>query len=396
MPGNDLVLEGIGIAREDLLGDRERAVVERRVAPDHEGAALAGRELARDRLGVEQRAGVPPGLHGGAVGGGRAVALGIAQLHRAVRRPLDVALADLTAQIDEIVLLLALLDDEEDIDLVERADRLRGHVLGVARPDPDQQQSPHGAPASQARAPATSRTVGGLGPGRPPDHDHREAPQSRRLELRGGQLAAAVLGHEQVEPVAVDQLELAREVVGPAVEQHLAGRRERRLGRVDAADQEPRLAQAGECREPLPAGRQEDPSPEPGDGCGRLGRVADPVPVVAGVLRPAGALEPEQGHARRRAGRRGRLRDALREGVRGVDDRGDVVLGEPRRQRAGAPEAAHAHLPGRQSRPLDAARERRDDARALGAERPGQIAGLGRAPEHEHRHGTAGRSRAAE
>ena len=109
-----------------------------------------------------------------------------------------------------------------------------------------------------------------------------------------------------------------------------------------------------------------------------------------------GALEPEQGHPRLGTGRRCRLRDALREGVRGVDDRSDAVLGEPRRERAGAAEAAYAHLPGRQSRPLDATRERRDDARALSGERPGKIAGLGRAPEHEHRHGTAGRSRAAE
>ncbi len=76
---------------------------------------------------------------------------------------LDVALADLAAQIDEVVLLVALLDDEEHVDLVERADRLCGHVLGIAGADADQQQLPHAC--SHASAAGTSSTVGASGRG---------------------------------------------------------------------------------------------------------------------------------------------------------------------------------------------------------------------------------------
>ena len=197
--------------------------------------------------------------------------------------------------------------------------------------------------------------------------------------------------------MAVDQRELALERVRPAVEQDLAVRWQRRLGRVDAANQEPGRAQPGERREALPSRW----SGRPG------GRVRGSAAAAAAVSStqcqssPARCVQPGRSSRSRgtpavaQARRRG-ARDALREGVRGVDDGRDALLAQPARRALGSSEAAHAHLALRQSRRCDAARERRDHARAVSGERAGERAGLGGAPSTSTRHGDDGRSRAAE
>jgi hypothetical protein len=55
----------------------------------------------------------------------------------------DEALEDPVTQRGQLVRVAALLDHEEDVDLVERSHRLRGDVLGIARPDADHEQPPH-------------------------------------------------------------------------------------------------------------------------------------------------------------------------------------------------------------------------------------------------------------
>src|SRR5262249_28849019 len=56
---------------------------------------------------------------------------------------LDVALADVLAQVDQILFLTALVHHEEDIDLVERIDRLHRDVIGIAGTDTDDENLSH-------------------------------------------------------------------------------------------------------------------------------------------------------------------------------------------------------------------------------------------------------------
>ena len=49
----------------------------------------------------------------------------------------------MAAQLDQVALGIALVCDEEDIDLVERRDGLHGQVLGMAGTDPDDADPSH-------------------------------------------------------------------------------------------------------------------------------------------------------------------------------------------------------------------------------------------------------------
>jgi hypothetical protein len=75
------------------------------------------------------------------VTGGLPVVLRIRDRHGAVRAPAHVALTDLPAKPREIILLEALVDDEHDIDLLERLDGLKREVAGVAAADAEHRNS---------------------------------------------------------------------------------------------------------------------------------------------------------------------------------------------------------------------------------------------------------------
>ncbi len=144
--GNDVPLEGDVAAGGQFLDDADGSVVERGVAPDENGADAVLLEFFGDHPLEDLGASVVPVLHRLAVGGGGAVALGVGGLDETVvgaRGSADVALADLAAQLDQVVLGAALVDQEEHVHRVQGLDGLDGDVVGVAGPDPDEQYFPH-------------------------------------------------------------------------------------------------------------------------------------------------------------------------------------------------------------------------------------------------------------
>ena len=113
--------------------------------------------------------------------------------------------------------------------------------------------------------------------------------------------------------MAVDQGELAFARVGAPVEDDLVLRRQRRVGRVDAADEEPGIVDVRERGEALAAGGEQDARAQGPDACGRLVQVVDPVPAIPVALAPTRPLEPQERDAGLLARFRRRRRDALGE-----------------------------------------------------------------------------------
>jgi len=214
------------------------------------------------------------------------------------------------------------------------------------------------------------------------------------VQLGLGQRAAAVLGDDDVDAVRVDERPLAVQRVGAAIEQQLVAGWQRDVGWVDAADEIPADVVAGEGREALAAGREQDAlGGEARDRAGRPGEVVDPEPTVAVGGLPAEALQAQQRDIGGGCRNRGRGRDTSREGVRGVNDRGDRVVLQPPGERLRSAEATDVHLADGQARAGDAAGEGGDDgnARLVQAER--ESPRLGRPAEDQHAPGHGRRRR---
>ncbi len=78
--------------------------------------------------------------------------------------------------------------------------------------------------------------------------------------------------------------------------------------------------------------------------------------AVAGALRPAGPLEPQQRDAAHRRSLRGRRGDALRERMGGVNHAGDLLIAEPVRQALRPAKAADPYLADREPWPRNPSR----------------------------------------
>ena len=97
--------------------------------------------------------------------------------------------------------------------------------------------------------------------GRPADHDHLDAKRPRRGDLAIGRLAAAVLGDDDIDAMVLEQRAFVRLAERPARQQiGRIGHRQRRLDRIDAADEIVMLRRGLEGGDLLPAERQEDPA----------------------------------------------------------------------------------------------------------------------------------------
>src|SRR5690606_13657112 len=125
-----------GAARLDPLEDAQGTVVERRVAPDEEGAGAGLVQLIAEQRLVDPGDGLVPVLDAAAVAAG-GIALRHGEGDPAHARPLDEAVADPPPQVRELLLLLSLLGNEDHIDPVERLDGCNRHVLRIAGADAD-------------------------------------------------------------------------------------------------------------------------------------------------------------------------------------------------------------------------------------------------------------------
>src|SRR5450631_865408 len=124
------------------LDDPQRAVVDRRIAPYQNASDFVFLKLVLEAATIDiGEAAVPFVDAGEIVAGGRPRR--DVDPDAAVVRIFDEALADRGSQITQRGLLGPLVGNEEHIDLVERLDRLDGHVIGIADADADDEYLAH-------------------------------------------------------------------------------------------------------------------------------------------------------------------------------------------------------------------------------------------------------------
>lgn len=220
------------------------------------------------------------------------------------------------------------------------------------------------------------------------DHDDRQPEGARRLDLAVGREAAAVLRHDDLDAVPLQQAALLGRGEGSAGEQGLgAVRQVAWIDGLDAADEVAVPGRGAEGADLLAADGEEDAAGRGPEGGGGGGGIRDLDPAVAGLAGPAGAAERDERDGRR-AGSRGRVgRDPAGEGVGAVDEDTHALGGEPGGEAGGAAEAADPDGAARKARRLRAAGERIGDAEAgARGEVRGEVAGRARASEDEDMH----------
>jgi hypothetical protein len=138
--GDHLHLDGPGEGGGEVVEHAQGAVVQRRVAPHEEAAGAATVEGAHHRV-AQHRDPLPvPAGH-------RRVVVPIGQdpgrvVHGHDGEPRgSVAAQELAPQGGEVVELLALVEDEHDIERADGVGRLEGQQARVARADPDHEQA---------------------------------------------------------------------------------------------------------------------------------------------------------------------------------------------------------------------------------------------------------------
>src|SRR5262245_24830696 len=140
---NDLVFKCHGSSGNDPIDDPQRAIVETRIAPHEKGAALLLAEFLANQPLIYGGPLLVPCFNSRLIRRRGSIALWIVDFDHPVRLALDVALADVLAQADQILFLTSLIHHEEDIDLVERIDRLHRDVVGIAGTDADDKDLSH-------------------------------------------------------------------------------------------------------------------------------------------------------------------------------------------------------------------------------------------------------------
>jgi len=141
-PRDHLVLECQPL-ESDLLDYPQRAVVERRIAPDKKGATFSFRELLHEEAFIVRfRPGVPFIDAGAVVGTGISSLRGF-NVDRPITCILDEALADVLSELPQGGLLRTLVGDKEHVDLVQGINRLNGDIIRISGADADDQDLAH-------------------------------------------------------------------------------------------------------------------------------------------------------------------------------------------------------------------------------------------------------------
>ncbi len=182
-----------------------------------------------------------------------------------------------------------------------------------------------------------------IGLGRPLHHDHREPEPARRDQLANGGLAAGILGDEDLDALADHEIGLVIGMEGAALLDHRdLVQRQTVADRLDDAHEVAMPRRIGEGRQFKPADGEEDAlrlAAKRGD-CGL--HVGNASPAVAFAWLPRMAADREQRHVLGLAGGLRVIGHDRREGMRGVDDGDDALLGKIATQAGDAAEPADA------------------------------------------------------
>jgi len=216
-------------------------------------------------------------------------------------------------------------------------------------------------------------------------HDHREMKRPRRCDLAVCALAAAVLGDQRIDAVALEQRVVVGLAEGPARgDIDRVGDGERRVHRIDAAHEISVLGRGGEGLNLFPPQGKEDAPRRFPKG---FYRVLDGVhldPKIALNPAPGRAPQRKQRHAGVARGLRRIGRDDPGVRVRHIDQRIDPfiakIIGKPC-SGAEAPDPDRDRL--RQWPRRAAGKGQRHGKFVAPGERPGQQPGLGRAAKDE-------------
>jgi len=207
---------------------------------------------------------------------------------------------------------------------------------------------------------------------------------------RGGDLAVAwrataVLGYDGIDSMVEEQRAVIR-FAERAPPSHIGRlrQRQRRIDRIDAADQIKVLRRLDERREFAAPQRNEDaarPTSQHVHGVIGIGRFFPAVAIHGGPRRPA---DRNEGNARFARGSAGVGRHDVRIRMRCIDHRIDPLFDEIIRKPGGAAEAAAADRHGLWSRRHGTAGERQHDLKVGALGQPlGQTARFGGAAEDE-------------
>ena len=143
--GNDPDMQRHAVGAQSL-GDAQRAVVERGIAPDEQSEPTAMRQVLGDlrRPGRGDR--IVPVAHRGEI---RACGSADRQVELDdPNRPRQRGGAERAAQVDQVRLGVALARQQDQVGGVHRRLGLAGKVIGIARADADQIELDHGASSS--------------------------------------------------------------------------------------------------------------------------------------------------------------------------------------------------------------------------------------------------------
>ena len=183
--------------------------------------------------------------------------------------------------------------------------------------------------------------------------------RARRGDLAVGRRAAAILGDDRIDAVALEQGAILRLAERPArgqIDRLRHGKR--RIDGIDASHQIKMLRRGDERRELLPSEREEYAARRLAESLNRPLHCLDLDPMIAGDARPGRTPQRQQLHVRRASGLGGIGGDGGGIGMRRVDQRVDALAAQIFGEALGAAEPADANRHGLRQRLRRAAGER--------------------------------------
>ncbi len=223
------------------------------------------------------------------------------------------------------------------------------------------------------------------GSGRSRDHHDLEPKQARSLDLGIGCRSTAVLGDHGIDTMLLHQIDLTLECERATVENIVdIDKGERRIDRIDAANQIEMLRSDLCMMSALPAGRQKDTTRGRSECCDRRRNIRHDVPMIACYRRPFGTDERECGDAGAFGNCRGIGRNAFGEGMGCIDKQIIASLHQKGRKPFRAAEAADANRDRLLGRGLRAPGQRQENVEVFPRrKRGGQPARLACATEDQ-------------
>lgn len=227
------------------------------------------------------------------------------------------------------------------------------------------------------------------GKGRAIDQEYRQSQLPRRHQFGLGTVAAGILADHQIDGMVAQQAGVVFDAERPAIDHECVPRQNRRPVRcIDEAQKIVMLRLGDECFHMHPAKCQQNPAGGAGKRLDRVGDVGDAGPVVSRDRVPRGTGEGGMGHVGDPGSFHGMRAHDRCERMRGVDQMGDAMIDQIRRQPRNATEAADANGHRLRARSLGASGVADRGRHPAFGQQASKSAGFGRSAQHQDiRHG---------